>query len=43
MQSTDYNDLEEVPEPVAITTAAAARNALHLAGVLRGAQYPPYQ
>jgi multimeric flavodoxin WrbA len=43
MQTKDYNDLDEVPEPVAKTTAAAARNAVHLAGALRGEQYPPYQ
>jgi multimeric flavodoxin WrbA len=43
MQTTNYNDLDEVPEPVAKTTAAAARNAAHLAAVLRRAQYPPYQ
>jgi hypothetical protein len=43
MHSTDYNDLEEVPEPVAKTTAAAARNSVHLVTVLPGAQYPPYQ
>jgi multimeric flavodoxin WrbA len=43
MQSKDYSDLDEVPEAVASTTAAAARNAAHLAGVLRDAQYPPYQ
>jgi multimeric flavodoxin WrbA len=43
MQTTDYKDLDEVPEPVAKTTAAAARNAVHLAGVLRNEQYPPYQ
>jgi multimeric flavodoxin WrbA len=43
MQTKNYNDLHEVPEPVAKTTAAAARNAVHLAGVLRGKQYPAYQ
>ncbi|MCV7299643.1 NAD(P)H-dependent oxidoreductase [Mycobacterium barrassiae] len=43
MQSGDYKDLDEVPEAVASTTAAAARNAAHLAGVLREQQYPPYQ
>jgi hypothetical protein len=43
MQATDYKDLTEVPEPVATTTAAVARNAAHLAGVLRREQYPPYQ
>ncbi len=35
MQSKDYNDLDEVPEAIAKTTAAAARNAAHLAAVLR--------
>lgn len=43
MQSKDYNDLDEVPEAVASATAAAARNAAHLANLLRGRQYPPYQ
>ena len=43
LQSKDYKDLDEVPEPIAKTTAAAARNAAHLAGVLRTQQYPPYQ
>ena len=42
MQGTDYNDLDETPEPVATTTAAVARNAAHLAAHLRSAQYPPY-
>jgi multimeric flavodoxin WrbA len=43
MQTKDYNDLDEVPEAVAKTTAAAARNAAHLANVLRGEKYPRYQ
>jgi multimeric flavodoxin WrbA len=43
MQTTDYKDLDEVPQPVAKTTAAAARNATHLAAVLRREQYPPYE
>jgi multimeric flavodoxin WrbA len=43
MQTKDYKDLDEVPEAVAKTTAAAARNAAHLAAALRGEQYPPYQ
>jgi multimeric flavodoxin WrbA len=43
MQSKDYNDLDEVPEAIASATAAAARNAAHLANVLRERQYPPYQ
>lgn len=43
MQSKDYNDLDEVPEAVARTTAVAARNAVHLANLLRGEKYPRYQ
>jgi hypothetical protein len=43
MQTKDYKDLDDVPEPVAKTTAAAARNAVHLAGLLRGQDYPSYQ
>ena len=43
MQSKDYSDLDEVPEAVASATAAAARNAAHLANVLRDRHYPPYQ
>lgn len=43
MGSTDYKDVDEVPEPVASATAAAARNAVHLARVLRQSHYPPYQ
>ncbi|MHA3024098.1 flavodoxin family protein [Mycobacterium sp. BMJ-28] len=42
MGSTDYNDLDEVPEAVASATAAAARNAAQLARALKKAQYPPY-
>lgn len=43
MESTDYNDLDQAPEPVASATAAAARNAVHLAQVLKSAEYPAYQ
>lgn len=43
MQSTDYNEIDEVPDAVASATRAAARNAVHLARLLRQAQYPPYQ
>jgi multimeric flavodoxin WrbA len=43
MESTDYRDLDEVPAAVASATAAAARNAAHLARVLQTAGYPPYQ
>ncbi|BBX20528.1 flavodoxin [Mycolicibacterium duvalii] len=43
MGSTDYKDIDEVPESVASATAAAARNAMHLARTLRQSDYPPYQ
>jgi multimeric flavodoxin WrbA len=43
MQTTDYKDLDEVPEPVAKTTADVARNAVHLADALRVRQFPPYR
>ena len=43
MQTKDYKDLDDVPEPVAKTTAAAARNAAHLAGLLRSGQFPAEQ
>ena len=43
MQTTDYNDLDEVPEAVASATAAAARNAAHLARTLKTESYPPYE
>ncbi|MCF8587810.1 flavodoxin family protein [Gordonia liuliyuniae] len=42
MQGTDYKDLDGPPEPVAVTTANAARNATHLATALNSRQYPPY-
>lgn len=40
MHTTDYKDLDEVPDAVAATTASAAANAAHLAGLLRGSGYP---
>lgn len=43
MQSTDYNDLDEVPAPVASATAAVARNAAFLANLLRDNRFPPYE
>lgn len=43
MQGVDYKDLDEVPDPVASATSAAARNAAHLAGLLRADQYPSYE
>jgi multimeric flavodoxin WrbA len=43
MGGRDYKDLDEVPEAVVPVTAAAARNAAHLARALKAAQYPPYQ
>lgn len=43
MQGTDYNDLDEVPDQTASATAAAARNAAHLARTLKAQTYPPYE
>ncbi|MFK4114232.1 flavodoxin family protein [Microbacterium sp. NPDC006705] len=40
MQTVDFKDLEKTPDPVASTTATLARNAAHLARVLRAARYP---
>jgi multimeric flavodoxin WrbA len=40
MHATDYQDLGETPDAVASTTATAARNAVHLAELLRAKQYP---
>jgi multimeric flavodoxin WrbA len=42
MGKKDYNDLDEVPESTASATANAARNAAHLARMLKASQYPPY-
>lgn len=43
MESGDYKDLDVVPEQVASTTAAAARNAVHSAHVLKQSRYLAYQ
>lgn len=40
MQSVDYQDLDRVPEKIAATTAGAARNAVHLARLLREHPFP---
>ena len=40
MQGTDYNDLDETPEKTASTTSTAARNAAHLARLLKDERYP---
>ncbi|MGH3940688.1 MAG: flavodoxin family protein [Pseudonocardiaceae bacterium] len=40
MGSTDYQDLDEVPETVRSTTDSLARNAAHLARLLQSHQYP---
>lgn len=40
MQGTDYLELEKTPEKTASATQAAARNAVHLATLLKGAPYP---
>lgn len=43
MESTNYDDLDEVPDQIASTTSTAARNAAHLARTLRGQTYPSYE
>ncbi|MEN8674032.1 NAD(P)H-dependent oxidoreductase [Nocardioides sp.] len=40
MQGTDYQDLDPAPEKTTGTTATAARNAAHLAALLKGSPYP---
>lgn len=40
MHGTDFKDLDKVPDPVAKTTATAARNAAHLAKMLKQNAYP---
>ncbi|AGW42625.1 hypothetical protein O159_27310 [Leifsonia xyli subsp. cynodontis DSM 46306] len=39
MQTVDYKDFDETPEAVASATATAARNAAHLARLLRERPY----
>lgn len=41
MHTTDYKDLDAVPDQVASTTATLAANAAHLADLLRQRPYPP--
>ncbi|MEE7547479.1 NAD(P)H-dependent oxidoreductase [Xanthomonas sp. Kuri4-1] len=40
MGSTDYLDLTQTPQPLADTLATIARNAAHLAGLLKAHPYP---
>lgn len=40
MHNIDYQDLDETPQATAATTAAAGKNAVHLARLLRGQPYP---
>ncbi len=40
MGKIDYKDLPATPEKVAAATRTCARNAVHLAGLLKGAAYP---
>ena len=40
MQTVDYRDLDETPEAVSNATAVLARNAVHLAKLLRESPYP---
>ncbi|MGW0179811.1 flavodoxin family protein [Nocardia sp. NPDC003345] len=41
MSGVDYLDLDATPKAVVSTNATAARNAAHLARLLRAEQYPP--
>ncbi|MFC4373532.1 flavodoxin family protein [Nocardia halotolerans] len=43
MHGTDYKDLSDTPDAVHKTTQAMARNAAHLARVLRAQPYPAYR
>lgn len=40
MHTVDYQDLDETPDEVASATAGAARNAVHLAALLKANPYP---
>lgn len=40
MQTVDFKDLDEVPDPVASTISSMTANAVHLAKALRVAPYP---
>jgi multimeric flavodoxin WrbA len=40
MHGVDYRDLDRTPDETAATTATLARNAAHLAGLLKGQAYP---
>ncbi|MFB8191066.1 flavodoxin family protein [Microbacterium sp. NPDC055988] len=40
MHTTDYKDLDETPEKVAAAIGTAARNATHLARLLKAQEYP---
>lgn len=40
MQGTDFNGLDETPDPVNSTNATSARNAAHLVRILRDRPYP---
>ncbi|MBE0011101.1 flavodoxin family protein [Arthrobacter sp. AET 35A] len=40
MQTIDFKDLDQVPDPVASTNAGLARNAVHLARTLKNVPYP---
>lgn len=40
MSGVDYNDLDEAPEATLSTLSSAARNAVHLASVLKTQEYP---
>jgi multimeric flavodoxin WrbA len=40
MQTVDFKDLDQVPDPIVSANAGLARNAVHLARTLRNSPYP---
>lgn len=40
MTTTDYNDLEEIPEAVRTTMDGTVQNPVHLARLLQADEYP---
>jgi predicted CoA-binding protein len=43
MHTTDYLELKEIPEKVALANKMVAANTTHLARLLKGANYPPVE
>jgi hypothetical protein len=40
MQTVDFKDLDQIPDPVASTISSMTANAVHLARSLKSAPYP---